>query len=108
MPRRTKILATLGPASSDESCIRELILAGVNVFRLNFSHGTADEHCLRAKSIRKIAQELKTPVGILCDMQGPKIRIGSFIDDMKIDLADNDRFILNSQIGINSGDQNGV
>jgi len=108
MPRRTKILATLGPASSDESCIRELILAGVNVFRLNFSHGTADEHCLRAKSIRKIAQELKTPVGILCDMQGPKIRIGSFIDDIKIDLTDNDRFILNSQIGINSGDQNGV
>jgi pyruvate kinase len=108
MPRRTKILATLGPASHDEQAIRGLIIAGVNVFRLNFSHGSAEEHCLRAAMIRKIARELAIPVGILCDMQGPKIRIGSFINDMKIDLAENDTFVLNSQIGVDSGDQNGV
>jgi pyruvate kinase len=108
MPRRTKILATLGPASHDEKGIRGLILAGVNVFRLNFSHGSAEEHSMRAAMIREIALELEMPVGILCDMQGPKIRIGSFLNDMKIDLLENDSFVLNSQIGVESGDQNGV
>ena len=83
MPRRTKILATLGPGSSHDEGIRELIVAGVNVFRLNFSHGSAEEHTQRAQTIRSISQALKTPVGILCDMQGPKIRIGSFTDDKK-------------------------
>ena len=108
MPRRTKILATLGPATHDEAGIRGLILAGVNVFRLNFSHGSAAEHSMRAAMIREIALELKMPVGILCDMQGPKIRIGSFLNDMKIDLLENDNFVLNSQIDVDSGDQNGV
>ena len=72
MPRRTKILATLGPGSSDESNLTKLIQAGVNVFRLNFSHGSAEEHTERAVTIRKIAKSLQIPVGILCDMQGPK------------------------------------
>jgi len=108
MPRRTKILATLGPATHHKQGIRGLILAGVNVFRLNFSHGSAEEHSMRAAMIRQIALELETPVGILCDMQGPKIRIGSFTNDMKIDLAENDSFVLNSQIGVDAGDQNGV
>jgi len=88
MPRRTKIVATLGPGSSTESVIRVLIVAGVNVFRLNFSHGNAQEHTKRAELIRSIRLSLHTPVGILCDMQGPKIRIGSFIDDKKIDLIE--------------------
>ncbi|MGB0449481.1 MAG: pyruvate kinase, partial [Porticoccaceae bacterium] len=108
MPRRTKIVATLGPASNDEKTIRELIKAGVNVFRLNFSHGSAEEHTLRAETIRAVAAELKTPVGILCDMQGPKIRIGSFANDMKINLANGDMFRLDSQIDLDGGDQNGV
>jgi pyruvate kinase len=108
MPRRTKIVATLGPASNDEKTIRELIKAGVNVFRLNFSHGSAEEHTLRATTIRAVADELKTPVGILCDMQGPKIRIGSFANDMKISLANGDMFRLDSQIGIQDGNQDGV
>ena len=108
MPRRTKIVATLGPASNNESTIRQLITAGVNVFRLNFSHGSAEEHTQRAETIRAVARELKTPVGILCDMQGPKIRIGSFANDMKISLANGDMFRLDSQIGLEEGDQNGV
>ena len=108
MPRRTKIVATLGPASNNESTIRQLITAGVNVFRLNFSHGSAEEHTQRAETIRAVASELKTPVGILCDMQGPKIRIGSFANDMKISLANGDMFRLDSQIGLEEGDQNGV
>ena len=108
MPRRTKIVATLGPASNDEKTIRQLIIAGVNVFRLNFSHGSAEEHTLRATTIRAVADELKTPVGILCDMQGPKIRIGSFANEMKISLANGDMFRLDSQIGLQDGNQDGV
>ena len=108
MPRRTKILATLGPSSSDESVIKALIVAGVNVFRLNFSHGSAQEHTARAKLIRRISRSLKTPVGILCDMQGPKIRIGSFIDDKKIDLIEGSIFTLDSQVDPQMGDENTV
>lgn len=108
MPRRTKILATLGPGSSDDHSIRELIKAGVNVFRLNFSHGSAEEHCQRALTIRSIGNELKSPVGILCDMQGPKIRIGSFIDDQKINLEDGSTFTLDSQLDIEGGHQDAV
>ena len=108
MPRRTKIVATLGPASNDEKTIRQLIEAGVNVFRLNFSHGSAEEHTLRAETIRAVADELKTPVGILCDMQGPKIRIGCFANDIKISLANGDMFRLDSKIGLHEGNQDGV
>ena len=108
MPRRTKIVATLGPASNDEKTIRGLIKAGVNVFRLNFSNGSADEHILRAATVRAIADEMHTPVGILCDMQGPKIRIGAFRNDMKIELQDGATFCLSSKIAIGGGDQDAV
>jgi pyruvate kinase len=108
MPRRTKILATLGPGSSHDEGIRELIVAGVNVFRLNFSHGSAQEHTQRAETIRSISQALKTPVGILCDMQGPKIRIGSFTDDKKIDLVEGGSFTLDSEMDPEMGDENAV
>lgn len=108
MPRRTKIVATLGPGSSDESVIRALIVAGVNVFRLNFSHGNAQEHTNRSELIRSISLSLQTPVGILCDMQGPKIRIGSFIDDKKIDLIEGSTFTLDSQLDPQMGDEHAV
>jgi pyruvate kinase len=108
MPRRTKILATLGPGSSDAESIRRLIVAGVNVFRLNFSHGSAEEHSQRAHTIRDIGKTLKMPVGILCDMQGPKIRIGSFIDDKKIDLKEGDKFTLDSQLDPEKGNEKAV
>lgn len=108
MPRRTKILATLGPGSSHDEGIRELIVAGVNVFRLNFSHGSAEEHTQRAQTIRSISQALKTPVGILCDMQGPKIRIGSFTDDKKVDLVEGGSFTLDSEMDSEMGDENAV
>lgn len=108
MPRRTKILATLGPGSSHDEGIRELIVAGVNVFRLNFSHGSAEEHTQRAQTIRSISQALKTPVGILCDMQGPKIRIGSFTNDKKVDLVEGGSFTLDSEMDLEMGDENAV
>ena len=75
-PRCTKIVATLGPSSLDRDSIRRLALEGVNVFRLNFSHGSHADHQLRFAQIRSVEQELGRPLGILQDLQGPKIRIG--------------------------------
>jgi len=74
---RTKIVATLGPASNTQTKIKSLINSGVNVFRLNFSHGTQEENLKRINIIRAINQELDMPVAILADLQGPKIRIGT-------------------------------
>ncbi len=76
MEHRTKIVATLGPASQDEQTIRELIRAGMNVARLNFSHGSYTDHAVRIERIRRISKELGQPVTILQDLQGPKIRTG--------------------------------
>lgn len=76
--RDTKIVATLGPASSSPEVLREMILAGVNVVRINFSHGTAQEHIDRVNLVRAISEELGLYVGVLSDLQGPKIRISQF------------------------------
>ncbi|KAA8425572.1 pyruvate kinase, partial [Acetobacter sp. DmW_125123] len=75
---RTKIVATLGPASSDYATIRDLALAGADVFRFNFSHGTHEDHAARHAIVRQVEAELGTPIGILADMQGPKLRVGRF------------------------------
>jgi len=77
--RRTKIVATIGPASSSSEKIRELILKGLNVARINFSHGEPDEHLRTIRSIRKISRELNKPVAIIGDLCGPKIRVGKFV-----------------------------
>lgn len=84
--RNTKIVATLGPASSEPSMIRQLFDAGVDVFRLNFSHGTHADHKLRYDAIRQIEADLGRPVGVLMDLQGPKLRLGK-ITDGKLALA---------------------
>lgn len=76
-PRKTKIVATLGPASDSPDVLRQLILAGVNVCRLNFSHGTQAQHAERVATIRRVSAELNRPVAILGDLQGPKIRTGT-------------------------------
>ena len=78
--RNTKIVATLGPASSDPAMIRQLFEAGVDVFRLNFSHGTHADHKLRFDAIRQIEADVGRPVGILMDLQGPKLRLGKIVD----------------------------
>jgi pyruvate kinase len=78
--RNTKIVATLGPASDSDAQIEALLAAGVDVFRLNFSHGTVDEHRARAASIRRIEARYDHPICILADLQGPKLRIGAFAD----------------------------
>lgn len=105
--RRTKIVATVGPGSESADMIARLIQAGVNVFRLNFSHGTADQHTRVAKRIRKQASIAGVYVGILADLQGPKIRISSFRDDA-IQLAQGDRFRLDLNLGEGEGDSHGV
>lgn len=76
MNRKVKIVATIGPASQDEAVFEKLVDAGLNVARLNFSHGTHDEHAARIQMIRGVARRLNTSVGILQDLQGPKIRVG--------------------------------
>ena len=76
MNRRVKIVATIGPASQDEAILESLILAGVNVARMNFSHGTHEEHAERIEIIRRVSEKLSISVGILQDLQGPKIRVG--------------------------------
>src|SRR5690242_4989609 len=76
--RRAKIVATLGPSSSDSNTIENLIKAGVNVFRFNFSHGTKDDHLARFNAVRAASQKLGKAVAILQDLQGPKLRVGKF------------------------------
>ncbi len=78
--RNAKIVATLGPASSDKDMVRGLFMAGVDVFRLNFSHGSADDHRARFAVLRELEQETGRPIGILADLQGPKLRVGVFAD----------------------------
>lgn len=93
MQRSTKIVATLGPASTDEAVLRRLVQAGVDIVRLNFSHGTADDHRARVETLRRITQETGHTVGIMADLQGPKIRIGKF-EHGKIELNPGDTFTL--------------
>src|SRR4051794_25018176 len=74
--RRTKIVATIGPASDSPEMLRALILAGMDVARLNFSHGSHEDHARTIARLRAIADELESPVTILQDLQGPKVRVG--------------------------------
>jgi len=78
---KTKILATVGPASEDESTLTELVMSGVDIFRLNFSHGNHEGHAEAIRRIRKINEEYSLNIGILQDLQGPKIRVGEMEDD---------------------------
>ncbi|MYD35940.1 MAG: pyruvate kinase [Dehalococcoidia bacterium] len=95
--RRTKIVATIGPATSDEGTLRELIEAGVNVARLNFSHGTPDEHEAVVRLIRRIAQDMGRSVGILQDLQGPRLRTGTLVRGRPVILVDGDPLVLTTQ-----------
>ncbi|WP_035991737.1 pyruvate kinase [Leptolyngbya sp. KIOST-1] len=95
--RRTKIVATIGPATQDADVLRALIEAGATTLRLNFSHGSHDDHQRSIRLIRQISFELNQPVGILQDLQGPKIRLGRF-EHGSIVLAKGDPFVLTSEI----------
>ena len=101
MLRSTKIVATLGPASSDPAVLERMIRAGVDVVRLNFSHGTAEDHEKRAKLVKELATKTGRTVAILCDLQGPKIRVGKFKEG-KINLENGQAFVLDA--GLDIGD----
>ena len=100
MYRGTKIVATIGPASTDFDILVKMIRAGVDVVRLNFSHGKAQDHIDRATLVRRAAAECGREVAIMADMQGPKIRVGKF-EEGKIFLTNGDRFILDAKWGEN-------
>jgi len=93
--RSTKIVATLGPSSSDEGTLTKMMAAGLDVVRLNFSHGTADDHIKRAELVREVSRRCGRTVGIMADLQGPKIRVGKFKDG-KVTLKPGDPFILDA------------
>ncbi|MGY3489577.1 pyruvate kinase [Bradyrhizobium sp. USDA 4011] len=98
--RRAKIVATIGPASSSPEMLKALLLAGVDTFRLNFSHGTQSDHASIHAAIRKLEQEVNRPIGILMDLQGPKIRVGTLRDGkIAVTAGETIRFVLSGSDG---------
>ena len=94
--RKTKIICTIGPACSDEATLRKMCLAGMNVARLNFSHGSHQEHLARIRMLQKVREELGVPLAIMLDTKGPEYRIGCF-ENGKIELKEGDIFTLTTR-----------
>ncbi|MBW4698589.1 MAG: pyruvate kinase [Aphanocapsa lilacina HA4352-LM1] len=93
LDRRTKVVATIGPASSSPEVLRQLVKAGINVARLNFSHGSYEDHARMVKLLREVSEELDTPITLLQDLQGPKIRVGQ-MPEGGLALAEGDELTL--------------
>ena len=94
--RKTKIVCTIGPACDSEETLRAMMLAGMNVARLNFSHGTHAEHQVRIDRIKKLRAELDLPIAIMLDTKGPEYRIGTF-ENGKIELHSGDTFTFTTE-----------
>src|SRR5436190_23387946 len=107
MLRSTKIVATLGPASSEPAVLERMVRAGVDVVRLNFSHGVAADHERRAALVKEIATKTGRTVAILCDLQGPKIRVGKFKDG-KVTLEKGQPFVLDAAADIGDAQRVGL
>ena len=107
MSRHTKIVATLGPASSSTEVLERMVQAGIDVVRMNFSHGTAEDHKARADGIRAAAAKYGRTIGILGDLQGPKIRVGKF-ENNKIMLVVGAAFILDAQCKLGNQERVGL
>lgn len=105
--RRTKIVCTMGPATDRGNNLEKIIVAGANVVRMNFSHGTPEDHIGRAQKVREIAKKLGKHVAILGDLQGPKIRVSTFKEG-KIFLDVGDKFVLDAELPKGEGDQHAV
>ncbi|MHB1947541.1 MAG: pyruvate kinase [Gammaproteobacteria bacterium] len=105
--RRTKIVVTMGPALDETDMLRRVILAGADVFRANFSHGTVATHEARINAVRQLAAEYGKAVAILADLQGPKIRIGRF-KNKKVTLQEGQKFILDTDLGDEEGTEEHV
>ena len=107
MLRRTKIIATLGPATDNSEILSDMIEKGIDVVRINFSHDTASDHKNRVAMVRKIAQQCGRDIGIIGDLQGPKIRIKTF-DKGKVELNKGEQFFLDTKLNELEGDKKGV
>ncbi|GLR27179.1 pyruvate kinase [Limnobacter litoralis] len=107
MTRQTKIVATLGPASTDPVVLEKMISAGLNVVRVNFSHGSADEHIGRVRMVREIAARLHKDIAVMADLQGPKIRVGLFENGF-VQLDVGSSFILDAQCKMGNQDRVGL
>ena len=103
--RRTKIIATLGPATQSIHSLEDIILAGANLVRINFSHGDKNTHLQQVVNIRKLAKKHKKQIGVLMDLQGPKIRIGKFKNKESIVLEEKDSFIISCDLANTEGNQ---
>lgn len=108
MFRRTKIVTTLGPATDRDDNLRRIIAAGANVVRLNFSHGSPEDHLKRATQAREIAKELGVHVAILGDLQGPKIRVSTFKNNKKVQLVLGQAYVLDAELAKGEGDETQV
>jgi len=107
MPRRTKIVATLGPASSNPKVLERMIQAGVDVVRINFAHGTKEEHIEVIELTRSLARSSGHTIGVLADLQGPKVRIGKF-ENGSISLETGDPFILDADCDLGNQERVGL
>lgn len=107
MLRRTKIVTTLGPSTNNAEALEALFKAGANVVRMNFSHGSAEDHINRAKLVREVAEKIGVNVAILGDLQGPKIRISRFKDG-KIELENGQKFVLDAELAVDDGNNTQV
>lgn len=105
--RRTKIVATLGPATDEPGVLERMVRAGLDVVRVNFSHGEAADHVRRVETVRRIAREIGREIGVLADLQGPKIRTDRF-EDGRVTLKEGDRFVLDAALPANAGSRERV
>ena len=92
--RKTKIVCTIGPATDDDKVMREMMLAGMNVARFNFSHGDYEMHKRRFEQVVRLRNELKLPIATMLDTKGPEIRLGKFVDDKPVVIKDGDTYTL--------------
>ncbi|MDE5558689.1 MAG: pyruvate kinase [Ruminococcus sp.] len=95
--RKTKIVCTIGPATDDKNIMRELMLAGMNVARFNFSHGEYETHEKRFRMVEKLRKELDLPIATLLDTKGPEIRLGKFVDNKPVEIYDGDVYVLTTE-----------
>ncbi len=95
--RKTKIVCTIGPATDDDKILREMMLAGMNVARFNFSHGDYEMHKRRFEQVVRLREELGLPIATMLDTKGPEIRLGRFVDDKPVEIFDGDTFTLTTE-----------
>ena len=103
--KKTKIVCTLGPASTNEKVITEMLKNGMNVARLNFSHGTHEEHAKAIAMFRRVRDRLKMPAAVMLDTKGPEIRLGNFSGDGKVTLTEGELFTLTNRDILGDGTQ---